>query len=102
MLDVLVDTGSASTLLDADLAADLGIVAAGGDRLLFMEGVGGREAVYVCRVDRVDVGDGRVNDFELQIGEMGYGPDVKAILGLDSLLTTGAVIDLGGLEIHFR
>jgi predicted aspartyl protease len=58
--DVLIDTGSASTLLDADLAAEVGIVAAGGTHVRFMRGVGGREAVFLHTVDRIDVG-GRVS-----------------------------------------
>jgi hypothetical protein len=32
----------------------------------------------------------------------GYGPDIKAILGLDFLLTAGALIDLRELELGFR
>ena len=44
--DVLVDTGSASTLLNADVAASLGIVPEASDRLRTLRGVGGREVVW--------------------------------------------------------
>lgn len=99
--DVLVDTGAASTVINADLAADVGIFAGRHDGLRVLRGVGGRELVFVRRVDRFAVGARGLDDFEIEVGEMSYGLDLGGILGMDFLLATGAVIDLGRLTLAF-
>lgn len=98
--DVLVDTGAASTVINADIAADVGIYLGRGDRLRMLRGVGGREFVFVRRVDRFAIGGHGVDDFELEVGEMDYGFEIGGILGMDYLRTAGAVIDLGRLTIE--
>ena len=44
--NVLVDTGSASTVLNADMVALIGIVPEPGDKVRALRGVGGREFVF--------------------------------------------------------
>lgn len=68
--DVLVDTGSASTVLSADAVAPLSISPEPGDRLRTLRGIGGRELVFT-----------------------------NGILGMDFLLGMGAVVDLAKLTI---
>jgi hypothetical protein len=58
--DVLVDTGAASTVLNADLAADAGIYLEATDQLRRLRGVGGHEHVFLRRVDRFDDSDAEV------------------------------------------
>jgi hypothetical protein len=65
--DMLVDTGSASTLLNADVAASLGIVPEPTDRLRSLRGVGGREVVFARRIDRLEVGPRSVSGFGIEI-----------------------------------
>ena len=89
--DLLVDTGAASTVLNADLAADTGVFLEPSDRLRTLRGVGGREYVFVRRVDRLAIGDHGLDDFE-----------IGGILGMDFLRTAGAVVDLDRLTIEFR
>ncbi len=97
---VLVDTGAASTVINADLAADAGVYLERSDHLRVLRGVGGREHVFVRKVDRFAIGEHGVNDFEVEVGEMDYGFDIGGILGLDFLRATAAVIDLGRLTLE--
>jgi len=55
--DVLVDTGAATTIINADLAADAGVYVSPTDRLRRLRGVGGHEHVFTRRVDRFAIGD---------------------------------------------
>jgi hypothetical protein len=71
--DVLVDTGAASTILNADFAAEAGVYLDASDRLRVLRGVGGRELVFVRLVDRLAIGDIGLDGFEVEIGEMDYG-----------------------------
>jgi predicted aspartyl protease len=99
--DVLVDTGAASSVLNADIAADAGVFAGHEDRLRVLRGVGGREYVFVRRVNRFAIGIYGLDDFELEIGEMDYGFDLGGILGMDFLRASGAIIDLHNLTLVF-
>ncbi len=99
--DVLVDTGAASTIINADLAANAGVFVRPADTLRRLRGVGGHEHVFTRRVDRFAIGDHGLDDFELEIGEMDYGFQIGGILGMDFLRAAGAVIDLAQLAINF-
>ncbi len=92
--DVLVDTGAASTVLNADLASEAGVVLERSDRLRVVRGVGDREVVFVRRVENVAIGGHGIDDFEVEVGEMDYGFAIGGILGMDFLCAAGAVIDL--------
>jgi predicted aspartyl protease len=97
--DVLVDTGSASTLLNAEVAASLGIVPEPHDRLRTLCGIGGREVVFVRCVDQLVVGGRAVDGFEVEIGGLDYGFALNGILGMDLLTAMGAVINLRDLTL---
>ena len=99
--DVLVDTGAASTVFNADLAADAGIYLAANDRLRRLRGVGGHEHVFLRRVDRLAVGDRGLDHFDVEVGELDYGFEIGGILGMDFLRAARAIVDLGSLTIEF-
>jgi len=99
--DILVDTGAASTVINADLAADAGIYLEAADQLRRLRGVGGHEHVFLRHVDRFAVGDHGLDGFDVEIGEMDYGFDLGGIIGMDFLQAARAVIDLGKLTITF-
>jgi len=99
--DVVVDTGSAKTLLSADYLAHIDLIPTPQDVLYTVRGVGGSEVVFARRVERVRVGERVVPNFEIEVGGMDYGFDISGILGMDFLLHTGAVIDLKDLELTF-
>lgn len=96
--DVLVDTGSASTILSTDIADTIGIAPLPDDTLHIIQGVGGSEFVLSRRADYLQVGDRRLNNFEIEVGGMDYGYDMNGILGMSQ---TGAVINLRDMKIEF-
>jgi len=98
---VLVDTGSATTILAADLVASINIFPLPDDLLFTIRGVGGSEVVFTRKLDYLQVGDRRLPDFAVEIGGMDYGFEIKGILGMDFLMKAGAVIDLQDLQIDF-
>jgi hypothetical protein len=51
--EVIVDTGSARTLLSADVLLPLGVTASTGGHIHTLEGIGGIEHVFSHRIDRV-------------------------------------------------
>ena len=99
--DVLVDTGAASTIINADVAADAGVYVSPSDTLRRLRGVGGHEHVFTRRVDGFAIGARALDNFELEISEMDYGFQLGGILGMDFLRAARAVIDLGQLTLEF-
>ena len=99
--EVLVDTGSATTLLSADIVAGIQIFPSAGDVLRTIHGVGGSEVVFVRTVDLLTVGERSVAQFEIEVGGMDYGFEINGILGMDFLLGAGALINLREMKIEF-
>jgi hypothetical protein len=100
--NILVDTGSASTVLSADAAASAGILPEPGDSLRRLRGVGGHEVVFTRRVDRLEVGGHWLDRFELEVAGMDYGFDISGILSMDFLRGSRVVLDLAGLTLWFQ
>jgi predicted aspartyl protease len=98
---VLVDTGSATTLLAADIVATIGIIPLPQDVLHTLRGVGGTEVVFTHRLDALQVGVRRLTDFEIEVGGMDYGFAMRGILGMDFLTRAGAIINLHEMTITF-
>jgi len=98
---VLIDTGLARTVFAADVVAQIGLIPEPEDALLTVRGVGGAEVVFTRVVDRVQVGRGAVEQFEVEIGGMGYGFEINGILGMDFLTRTEAIINLHQLQLEF-
>ena len=99
--DVLVDTGSASTILAADSLIREGIEPSPEDTLHTIRGVGGIEVVYLRKVDFLEVGENKILDFEIEVGGMDYGFELNGIVGMDFLQAAKAIIDLHAMKIHF-
>src|SRR5579872_5628749 len=77
--DVLVDTGSASTVFSADALDPLGISPEPTDLLRGLRGIGGRELVFTRRVDRVAIGAHGVDGFTVEVAGMNYGFAINGI-----------------------
>lgn len=99
--DVVLDTGSAHTVLSADILGPLGIVPQPDDVLYAVRGIGGVEVVFARRLDSLGVGSAAVPGLEVEVGGVDYGFGLNGILGMDFLRASGAVIDLGQLTISF-
>lgn len=98
--NVLLDTGSAGTVLSVDQVLTIGLQYEADDFVHRIRGVGGAEFVFTKRADEVSLGELLVSDFEVEVGAMEYGFPIDGILGMDFLTKTGAVIDLAGMEVH--
>ena len=96
---VLLDTGSAGTILSADRLLELGITPAPDDPLTRIRGVGGAEWVFSKRVSSLVVGPLAASEFQVQVGALDYGMPLDGIIGVDFLLQVGAVVDLRRREV---
>lgn len=99
--NVLIDTGSATSIFSADNLMNINLVPDPNDILFTIRGVGGIEAVFSRKVDFIQIGDKRVKDFQIEVGGMDYGFDIKGILGMDLLIESQALIDTSKMEISF-
>lgn len=97
--NVLLDTGSASTLFQVERLMTINLNMEPDDLIRRIRGVGGTEFVFSKRVDKLSVGDLSVERFEIEVGAMDYGFDLDGIIGLDFLRAVGAKIHLGELTI---
>jgi hypothetical protein len=98
--DVLIDTGSATTIMAAHLVAEIGIVPESSDKLYVIRGVGGVETVFARRVEYLGIGQQETPGFEIEVGGMDYGFEINGILGMDFLLQAGAILNLRELSLE--
>jgi len=98
--NVLLDTGSAGTILDADKVAEIGVRPEGMDRTAIIHGVGGTEIVFTKWFDAVVLGDFTVNECKVEIGAMDYGIEIDGILGFDFMRTARLIIDTNKMRVY--
>ena len=99
--DVLLDTGSASTVFAADIVARIGITPEVDDVLRTIQGVGGFEVVYERQIAELAIGDHSLRDLIIEVSGMDYGFEINGILGMDVLKQMNAIINLATLKIEF-
>jgi len=98
--DIVLDTGSASSLFPDEDLAQIGIRIAQDEPTRGFRGIEGSEQIWIRRVDYVAVASIAVRNLEVGVGPVNYGFGIRGILGLDFLLEAGAVIDLARLELR--
>lgn len=91
---VLIDTGSATTIIKMDIVDELDIKPEDDDRIGSIAGVGGSEFVYFKEIDEIEIGGHKIEKFTIDIGAMDYGFEINGIIGLDLLLKIKSIIDL--------
>jgi hypothetical protein len=97
---VLIDTGSSGSVFKTDDLKKLGVRVLLTDRLHFLRGIGGEEAVVEKTIDALEVGSLVVAPFRIEMGAVDYGVPMDGILGLNFLLRAQAVIDLNALQLR--
>jgi hypothetical protein len=97
---VLLDTGSVGSVFSVDVLRMAGIEPPPEAWIRRIIGIGGEEFVVDTPVDSLTVGSLQVNNFTIETGNVDYGFDFEAIIGFDFLQQSGAVIDLGSMEIR--
>jgi hypothetical protein len=96
---VLLDTGSAGSLFKTDDLRGIGVTGELTDRIRFMSGIGGREAVIEKQIETLEVGNLIAHPFKIQMGSLSYDFAMDGILGADFLLATNAIIDFRNLQL---
>lgn len=97
---VLLDTGSAGTILNANVVEDIGVVPEKNDIVDTIRGVGGVEYVYVKNFDSIQFNEISQKDFEVEIGNMDYGMTIDGILGFDFISAAKLVIDTDKMLVY--
>lgn len=97
--NVLLDTGSARTIFNADAVDVIGVKVEPDDFMNKIRGVGGIEVVYSKLFDFVKVGKTKLPAFEVEIGEMNYGMEIDGIIGFDFIHSAGLVNDVKELNV---
>jgi len=98
--NVVLDTGSASTIFSADAVLNIGLQLESNDVVREIRGVGGTEFVFSKCIDSLSLGKFELKDFEIEIGTMDYGFVIDGIVGINFLHRVGACINLATLEIY--
>ena len=99
--NVLIDTGSATSILAVDAVASISIEPVLEDIFHTIRGVGGTETVFVRHLDYLQIEQYRLPNFEIEIGGMDYGFEINGILGMDFLIRAKAIINLAKMRIDF-
>ena len=95
--NVLLDTGSATTLINSDY-----INFDGNEELINVHGVGGYESVLMKSFKSISINNGTtVHDVLLCVGEMDYGIDIDLLIGLDLLKVLNADISIKNMCLKF-
>ncbi len=97
--DVVLDTGSATSIFPVEQVAEIGMYIEPDVPILEIHGVGGVEYVVEKWMGSVQLGELQANNLRIEVGAMQYGLDIDGILGMDFLLETRSVIDLGRLTL---
>lgn len=92
---VLIDTGSATTIISTETAIFLGLGLQPDDELNLVRGVGGVETVYEKIVENITVDIAILKNFKIDVGAMQYGFEIDAIVGMDLLKQAKAIVNLG-------
>jgi hypothetical protein len=98
--NILLDTGSAGTILDADVVTEIGVKPEGTDQTAVIHGIGGSEIVFTKWFDSVTLGNISINHCKVEIGVMDYGIDIKGILGFDFIREAKLIIDTIRMEVY--
>lgn len=99
--NVLIDTGSASTIFKLKKMEEINYEAKKEDEFGTIFGVGGKELIYYKVIDLIEICGLKIEKFMVDIGRMNYGSnfDIDGIIGMDLLERTKASIDIEEMTI---
>jgi hypothetical protein len=98
--NVLLDTGSSGCIFPAHRMEEIDFTPEPLSPVFNIQGVGGKEPVFMRLIDVVMVGEFRIENFMIEVGAMKYDFPIDGIIGLDFLLAVKASIDLDKLELR--
>jgi|GEM_PF-336680 hypothetical protein len=97
--NVLLDSGSAGTLLDSDIIAQIGILPRNKDVLVYMTGISGREIALEKMIDGISVGEVTVSPFTIQMTRLSADLGFNGILGVDFMLAAKLILDFASVTV---
>jgi predicted aspartyl protease len=98
--DVVVDTGASYCIIEPSAIEDLGIVFTKDDEIETFYGVNSLFSYVKRSADKITLDDVSIPNVPIYIGSV--SESINALLGLDVLLSAGAIIDLKKMEIRFE
>ena len=97
---VLLDTGSAGTIFNANLVGIISVFPEGNDVVDTIRGVGGVEYVYTKYFDSIHFGEICLENFQVEIGNMDYGMEINGIIGFDFISAANLLIDTKNMLVY--
>ena len=98
--NIVIDTGSAETIISPDAVEDIGIFAEMDDSVNSFYGVGGGlHNFFSKKVEKIKLGHVSLKEVKLDFGVIDPKGNINGLLGLDLLMMLGAVIDLKRLSL---
>lgn len=97
---VLLDTGSASTIFNANRLGTIGVIPEKDDIVDAVRGIGGVEYVYTKQLDQIQLDHTILKSFLVEIGNMDYGLEIDGILGFDFISEAKLIIDSKELSVY--
>lgn len=94
--NVLIDTGSATTVINADY-----VLLDGTEIVNQVRGVGGFEQILTKNYSTLNINGYLLNNTCMSIGDMDYGIDMDLLLGLDMLKALNADISIKNMSLEF-
>jgi hypothetical protein len=95
--NVLIDTGSATTLINADY-----ILLDGNEKIKNAQGIGGYERILVKNFEDLSLNDIMLKNISISIGDMDYGIDIDLLIGLDVLKVLNANINIKSMILELN
>ncbi|WP_160686245.1 retropepsin-like aspartic protease [Clostridium sp. C2-6-12] len=95
--NVLIDTGSATTLINADY-----ILLDGSEKIKNAQGIGGCERILVKNFETLKLNDIELENVSVSIGDMDYGIDIDLLIGLDMLKILNANINIKNMTLELN
>jgi len=99
--NILLDTGSATTILNADIISSIGVKPEANDTTAQIVGIGGEESVYHKVIDYIELENKVLYNFKIDVGIVDNVFGIDGILGMDFLIEANAIIDLQRKVIAF-
>lgn len=98
--NIVIDTGASETIISPDAVEDIGLVAEINDTVNSFYGAGGSlHNLFSKEVDEVKFGVGCFKNAKLDFGIIDPNGIINGLLGLDLLISLGAVINLKKLTV---
>ncbi|CAI3543081.1 MULTISPECIES: retroviral-like aspartic protease family protein [Clostridium] len=95
--NVLIDTGSATTLINADY-----INFDGTETVQEAYGIGGSEKILNKQFSDLQINEFTLNNISISVGDMDYGLNIDMLLGLDLLKSLNAIVNLDTMQLEFK